>query len=438
MKRISFVAFLSVILCLFYACTNEVTPIGWGLTNGLLGTDFTDTCTVEAYSLLEDTINTTNLSANMIGQLHDPVFGNSTASTCAQFTLSGSSLNFGSSPVLDSVVLTLHISNYYGDTTSKVGIRVYQLTEALSSNSRYNSSSTTAYDATPLNYSLTGYTIQPHTSVVVDTGSYSPHLRIRLSQAFGQYLLNNQSQMSNVASFESFFKGLRISAVSHTGNTGYILISNITSSLTGITLYYHNGGTASKYTFPCKSDCMRYTNIAHDYNASQDADFTQEVLLGQQSVGRNKLFVQASGGVKTKITFPHLHEAFQHLNNQVVINRAELVISNVSPDEAYLIQPNGLSLQGIRKSDGGNDYLPDDEYYMGTTYFGGTYDANQHEYRFRITEYIQGQIMGNSNLTNTLNLVVKGAGMRANRLIMGGTGLTDDKRLRLELSYTTY
>ena len=46
--------------------------------------------------------------------------------------------------------------------------------------------------------------------------------------------------------------------------------------------------------------------------------------------------------------------------------------------------------------------------------------------------------MGNSDLTNSLNLVVKGAGVRANRLIMGGTGLTDDKRLRLELSYTTY
>ncbi len=439
MKRFSLAGLIPALFILFSACTHDVSPIGLELNQELVGTNFTDTVTIEAYSVLDDTISTANLSANLIGMLHDPVFGNSTASTFAQFTLSGSSLNFGTNPIIDSVVLTLQISSFYGDTNSRVGIRVYQLTEALMDNTKYSSCSSSDFNPTPLNYSLTGYTIQPNSTVIVDTASYNPHLRIRLSQAFGQYLLNNQASMSSIYAFQSFFKGFCISATSYSGSTGYIMVSNMTSSLTGLTLYYHNNSTTSaKYTFPCNSSCTRYTRIKHDYYASTDNDFTQEVILGNKEIGKSKLFVQASGGVKTRIVFPHIREAFKAIDNHVVVNRAELVITNVSPDEAFLLQPASLSLQGFRESDNSAMYLPDDEYYTGTPYFGGTYDASKHEYRFRITEYIQKQIQGTSELANYVNLVVKGAGVRANRLIFGGTDLISDDRLRLELSYTVY
>ena len=162
------------------------------------------------------------------------------------------------------------------------------------------------------------------------------------------------------------------------------------------------------------------------------------MLLGQREIGAQTLFLQATGGVKTHITFPHLQDAFKHLNNRVVINKAELVISDISPNEQYLTHPAALTLQGINATTGKISYLPDDEYYTGTSYFGGTYNDEKHEYRFRVTEYVQRLILGNTDLSNSLYLVVKGSGVRANRLIMGGTGRPDDKRLRLELSYTTY
>ena len=84
-----------------------------------------------AYSFLEDTLSTTNTTANLIGEVHDPVFGDCRASTYAQFNLTGSSVNFGANPVVDSIVLTLQLASYYGDTNSRVGLRVYQLTEPL-------------------------------------------------------------------------------------------------------------------------------------------------------------------------------------------------------------------------------------------------------------------------------------------------------------------
>jgi hypothetical protein len=437
MKRHWLIGILAILMSLLAACTNETSSIGIGLIDPL-GTDFTDTVTVSAYSFLEDTINTTNTSANLVGDIHDPIFGNVTASTYAQFSLSGSAVNFGASPVIDSVVLTLQLASYYGDTSSAVGIRVYQLSEPLDANTNYYNNSTVAHDATPLNYSLTGYSIQPSTHVIVDTGDYSPHLRIRLSQEFGQYLLNNQDQMTSNSTFKNFFKGLCITAENHTGSNGYILLTNMTSSLTGIILYYHNENSGTtKYTFSCASDCRRFTNYNHDYNASSDQSFIQEVLQGDRTIGNTKLFVQATGGVKTHISFPYLKDAFKSIGNRVVINRAELVITDIDPHEIYLVHPANLTLQGIL-ANGSFTYLPDDEYYTSSSYFGGTYDATRHEYRFRITRYVQELVQGTGSLTESVNLVVRGASVRANRLVFGGTGLDNDQRLRLELSYTTY
>lgn len=404
----------------------------------MVGTDFTDTVTVSAYSFLEDTISTQNLSANIVGKIHDPIFGDTKASIYSQFTLSGSSVNFGEQPIIDSVILTLQLSSYYGDTNSLVGIRVYELSESLTKDGNYKQNSSVAHSSTILNTFQTGYNIRPTSEVIVDTSAYSPHLRIRLSNEFGQRLLDNQNQMHSATSFSNFFKGLCITAESYSGSTGYMLLTNMNSSLSGIVLYYHNNEKVSKkYTFPCKSDCVRFNQYEHNYANNSSSTFSQEVLQGDHSIGAQELFIQATGGVKTRIQFPHLAQSFAALNNRVVINCAELVITDISPDERYFVHPATLSLQGIKK-DSTITYLPDDDYYTSSSYFGGTYDASKHEYRFRVTSYVQGLISGDSELTECLNLVVKGSGVRANRLIFGGTGLNDSKRLRLELSYTTY
>jgi hypothetical protein len=77
--------------------------------------------------------------------------------------------------------------------------------------------------------------------------------------------------------------------------------------------------------------------------------------------------------------------------------------------------------------------------YTSESYFGGKYDASTKEYRFRITKYIQQLVQDSLINNNEINLVVNGAGIRANRLTFYGTNPDDfSKRLRLELSYTTY
>lgn len=422
---------------LLTSCKDEHTGIGEDILGNLVDTEFTDTITLQAYSILEDTINTTNTSANILGHISDPVFGNSSASIFTQLALSGSAVNFGSKPVIDSVILTLQLSGFYGDTNSNVGIRVHQLYEALNTQTKYYQNSTVSYDPTPLNYSLTGYSIQPNSSIVVDTNVLGAHIRIRLSNQFGQYLLNHQDDLNN--RLKDFLKGLYINAVSHTGNDGYMLITNMTSALSGMTLYYHNDeNQPQRYTFSCSENSVRFTHFDHAYTSSSNSDFIREVLQGQTALGENVLFIQGGGGVKTRITFPYLENTFAQYDNRVVIHRAELVITNADPNEKFFIQPSILTLQGIRKSDNAVRFLPDDDYYTSANYFGGTYDDAKSEYRFRITKYVQQLILQQEDWSNSMNLIVRGSAVRPHRLVFDGTDPASPTRLRLEITYSKY
>ena len=142
--------------------------------------------------------------------------------------------------------------------------------------------------------------------------------------------------------------------------------------------------------------------------------------------------------MKTRITFPYLENTFAQFDNRVVIHRAELVITNADPNEKYFIQPSILTLQGIRKSDNAVRFLPDDDYYTSSNYFGGTYDASKSEYRFRITKYVQQLILQQEDWSNTINLIVRGSAVRPHRLVFDGTDLASPTRLRLEITYSKY
>lgn len=437
MKKFTQILIVLFMIVVAISCKNEYDIIGLNLQDpdDLLGNTFTDTTTLTAYSLREDSVNTTKLSNSVLGYIKDPVFGLTQAGIYSQYLLSGSSVNFGNNPVLDSLVLTMQYAGYFGDTLSPLSIRVYELTESLIKDTKYYNFNITENSNQNLVY-IRNYQLlpTPTTPVTIDTTTYDAHIRIRLSNALGRRFLQNQDQLADNATFLNFFKGLYIVATATTGS-GSLLYINMTSSVSGINIYYHNDEGAKKYALVSNSNAVYYNYFSHDYSQSTDNIFKDQVLNGNISLGGQKLYAQPLAGVKTKITFPYIQKTFK--DKDVVINKAELIISNVSADELYFFQPYNLSLQAI--IDNGVSYLPDDEYYTSTDYFGGIYNKDTKEYRFRITQYIQ-QLILQSEAGQGIYLVVSGSGIRGNRLIFAGTNgsLNPDNRLRLELTYTTY
>ncbi|MDR2980181.1 MAG: DUF4270 domain-containing protein [Bacteroidales bacterium] len=435
------IGLLICVLLICLSCKNEYGSIGLNLKGDeYLGNAFTDSLVVKAYSLPDDSIATNRLNNVVLGEINDPVFGKTTGSFFTQFALPTFGHNFGDNAVLDSAVLTLAISGYYGDTTATLHMAVRELSESILDNTTYYSaSSLNTYSGEVAENGVAIIKPCPNSKIVIDTTSYEPHLRIRLTNDFGYKFLRNTTHNTSNEVFKEFFKGLYIDAITYSRNGCFVYL-NVNSSLSTITLYYRDHDTASiarRYTLNSAKQNY-FAHFEHALLNSSNYSFIDQVVNGNQELGKEMLYVQPLAGVKTFITFPDLINTFK--DKDIVINRAELVFYNVSPDEEFFLSPEALSL--TTRKDGQNAYILDDPNYSSSntsTYFGGTYDKDKQEYRFRITRHIQYLIL-NDTKDPGLYVTTRGNGIRGNRLIFKGTepAMENEKRLRLEIYYTTY
>jgi len=430
------ILFISLLFT-FQSCNKEPGSIGTNLKNDLKNAVFSDTITLSAHSIREDTLNTTNLNSNFLGYLVDEVFGTTTAGIYTQFIPNATSYSLGDLPTVDSIVLTLrYTGGFYGDTLNPFMIKVYRLTEDISSEKTYYQNNSIKYDSKNLT-EIPEFILypKPNTKIKVDS-LVDAHLRIRLDTLLGKDIIAkikaNNGQLPDAA-FKEFFKGLYI-CPEPLANEGSLVSFSLTSIVSGIQLYYKNNNVPRKITFNISTrtkSSIRVSTYDHfDYNnASQD--FKNQVLEKDSLLGREILYVQSMGGVKTKISFPNL-KALR--DKRIVINKAELIITNFEDNVSKYPPPARLNLQAINEKKE-TIFLPD---YTTLDYWGGGYDKTKQEYRFRITRYIQNIIL-KDNLEPYIYLVVDGAARNANRLLLHGTNPPDaSKRLRLEIYYTEY
>jgi hypothetical protein len=422
---------LALLAC---GCKKEIDVIGLNLQDeDILGAEFTEV-PITAYSLLQDSINTKNLLNNVVGEIMDPVFGKTRAGFCTQFDVSGTNTLFPKQAVLDSVVLNLQYAGYFGDTLSGIRFNVQELSAPLDKEQYYDCDNQPDVMGGNLCYVNNYILPRPTTRVVHDTASTAPHLSLRLADNFGRKLLTlNKSDLATTTAFQNAFYGLCVQAEAHNNATGNLCYISLTSATSGITLYYTVDREHKKYTFPVSSNCTRYNFYTHDYT-SASLDFRSQVINGNQDLGEETLYLQATAGVKTHVKTDSIVSAFAGRN--VVINRAELVLTNISTDEEYFFQPFNLSLQVVSKDGLSTYYTPDDASYTSSNYFGGIYDEKTAEYRFRITNYVQQLLKGTED--GGLNIVVAGAGIRGNRLVFRGTDPDFADHFRLEVYYTEY
>jgi hypothetical protein len=419
-------------LLIFQGCQNDPNSIGLNLKDrdDLLNAIFTDTITLNAYSELEDTLNTTNLISNFLGFIRDPVFGITSTGIFTQFIPQGNSVNLGISPQLDSIVLTLrYAGGFYGDTLNPFVIQVFRLTEDILSGKEYYQHNILAHSSENLTYENDMHFYpKPKSKVMLDT-VVEAHARIRLSDELGNLLLRNSSQMTSNSVFKSFFKGLYICA-KPLENNGSLVNFNLTSSLSSLQIYYKNDTIARQLKFIINSEeTVRISSYKHVYREGSTS-FVDQLIHKDTLLGKDVLYIQSMGGVRTKIAFPYIKE---YRGKNIVINKAELIINNIGETLSLFPPPNQLNIFRIDKQKD-LKMLPD----YGTVYWGGNYSESTNEYRFRITKFIQDIIL-RDDYEPYIYLVANRRAADANRLILNGTHPENlSKRLRLEVYYTEY
>jgi hypothetical protein len=392
----------------------------------------TDTSTIIAYSQISDSIKTDETSLSLIGSMLDPVFGKSTASFYTQFRLSKSAYDFGATPWPDSLILSLDYASFYGDSTAPMTIKVYEMADKIFIDSSYYSDQTVNIKPTL----LAQKTFIPNFSgkVVIGEDTLDPHLRIdliSLTSELAEKLLGADS-MANNTSFLNFFYGLYVT-VEPVNSGGSIISLDLMSTLSEMTMYYHNATSDSlKFEYVINSSCARFGNFTHDYTLG-DAAFKAQVLNNDTSLGKGICYVQALAGVKTFVRFPHIKDYYA--NGKIAVNEARLFVYASEPD-AELDVAKSLVLV-TKDADSGYTITPDQ--LNGASYFGGSYDKNNQGYWFRITSTVQ-ELMRSEDPDYGLEIYVSGGAVNAQRVLLNGTSpqlpVAPEERMKLVITYT--
>lgn len=382
--------------------------------------EYTDSVSLITSALLEDSIRTDETTLNLLGSYTDPIFGTSSATSYFQIRLPSNDIDFGTGPILDSVILSMAYNGYYGDTLATQNLYVYELSESFYKDSTYYSNKDFSYNSTPIG-TLT-FSPRPTDSVLVGSIKEAAQLRIRLSDSFGSNLLNaGTANLANNDAFLQFFKGLYIKTDEISSpNLGSILYFDLLSSLSRLTLYYND---TLSFHFIINTESARVNHFEHDYTGTN---------ILNSSTYNATVYVQAMAGIKTKIELPYLSNFVD--SGPIAVNKAELVVTveegttdlYESPDKLLLIRVDSL---------GKNSSSPVPGDLTGEAPSAGvTYNSDTREYRFNIANHIQDILSGKVN-DYGLFLLPAGAPVSANRAVIAG-GQNINYRMKLQLTYT--
>lgn len=441
-----FIALLVLTVTVFSSC-EKASEVGLDVQpqDDLLNIKYIDTSSIRTLTVKSDSLKTDEAVITtgdaLLGKYMDPLFGTAGASIYTQLRLPTTNPSFGTGAAVDSAVLCLtYNSTKYGDTASStpLKINVYQLSAELKAEDDHYSNGSVSMLGVDLANNFM-FNPRPKDSVMVTTPHEKPQLRIPINDFFAQTILNAQgtSTLANTTNFQAFVKGLYITAenTSLSSGQGNILYFKMNDAKSRMIIYYHNDtGTYQKKYELNLSSTARFNRFAHDYSSSVHPDLNAQ-LVSAPPANNPIVFAQAMAGLKTKVVFPYLHNIND--SGRVAVNKAELVIkmdTTVTPYLGLVDYPVAPTLVLFEIKDDGTSGVILPDYFEGSNYFGGTYDATNKQYKFNISRYIQ-QVLAGQKSNNGLYILVSNGAILANRVVLGGGNSTDFK-MKLNITYT--
>ncbi|MCA1761998.1 MAG: DUF4270 family protein [Cryomorphaceae bacterium] len=467
MKRPYFLAALFFLgaLILTTSCERPEEDLGLDLQPGedILGVNAIDTFTVNAFTLLEDSIRTDKVSPALVGAYIDPVFGFTKCSHVTELRLSSGTPVFiqggatADDIIVDSLVLKIGFppSSNFGGDNAVYGSRgaqyfqVFEVLDSLSIDSAYYSNRMASIGNQDL--ILEGknrVAPNPIDQVVVGGDTLPAQMRFPLDTELGRRIIEagGNTGMSN-ADFVSILRGLMIT-VDETRSLINSRSSGIVSfdtffEFSDLTMYYRNTVTEDtlSYVFDIRSNVGKYNIFEHDFTSADISLFDQ--LNGNPEPGARDLYVQATGGTRVQLEMPYI-ENLRGDSGSVAINKAELVVPARAGRTGKFPPPQRLYLYGV--DDEGALFLIPDEF---DELIGGAYDPQINGYRFIITRYIQQILLGNRE--NQPLQIVAGrstlfydnlGAFTANRVVLNGPQYPDaanpSNNLKLAITLTNF
>lgn len=426
----------------FWSCTDELSKAGLGLlpAGDLVQVGLVIDKNIQAYTTTDEIQRTDEPSYNLLGTFNDPIFGKTSADFACQFRL-GAYPDFSKNAQIDSLVLYLLYVEKYGDTITPQKLRVYELASDLSFDNKYyqnvdlkgmSKGEILAEKNYVPKFRLDSLTNTYGSTKKIPKDTVIQTIAIKLSQKLIQKLMAADSlTMSDNDKFLAYFKGLYIEA-GELNQGGAILNIYTLASGSRMVLHYHNSEKDSLYfNYNINENSARVSRFAHDYSKT-----TFAARLDKQESQDSLIYLQTTGGLRTKILIPNLDNWSDSSN--FTINKAELVFQvdstitnliNYLPSQQLVI----AAIDSVGKS-----YLPSD-YSFSPLYYGGAYNSKDKTYRFNIAKHMQEAIeakklnkKNKSNLGFYLETPFRNSSYR--RVVLKGA--TSKTGIRLEITYS--
>jgi hypothetical protein len=355
----------------------------------------------------------------MVGYIsNDPQFGKTDASM--YFFLSPpqypAPYQVKDSLYLDSVVLCLRWSgSTVGDSTAQQKFNVFKLTDKLNSDSAYRTDAVISY-----NEMLGSKTFSPtilNDSLVLSNQRVANQLRIRLSDDFGRQILSWDTSagqpLHNDTLFRNALPGFAVVPDVAGASSANAIMGFLVSDTNSYLRIYYRYDTLAKQDTTFKT--YKYVinggfanNITRNYTGSE---FAQTLGAGPDSIS----YIQTAPGTYTTVNVSSLN-GFKALKGNVVINRAELVMTQIPAAgqfNEYFAGPELLYIDYY-------DTASKTQYpFFADGFVTGSYSPAQlggirkivngpggvpvAEYRFTLSRYVQG-IVTNNNSNNLIYL----------------------------------
>ena len=448
--------FFISILFVLTGCKKPEEEIGIELQSDseLLHANATDTFTIKAYTIFDDSVRTDKLSPAIIGAYTDPVFGYTKAGHITQLRLTSNNPNLipdGSTLAdiqVDSVILVLDYYSpsakdsvykpIYGNHGTQF-FEVFELTDSLSVDSFY-------YEHTPVNHTgvdwvKTGFNYQiPNTTDSVLSGDIMlpPQMRIPLKNEFADRFFEASSNGElSATTFMSLIKGIYITTDEtkyNTNNAGLISFDTFTGD-SRVTMYYRNilpdTIESFRYSFGIRSNSAKYESFEHDYSMAEP-NLVQQ-LGGNISSGQQDLYIQGNSGTKIFLDLPFIENLRD--STGIAINQAKIILPVRGGDLNKFPPPDQLLIFPLNEKGKIYTLQFDDPFKYGF------YNKDKGVYEFLITRYLQQVLLGEREHYG-FEIVSISSGKSANRVVLNGSEYPDTQNpsnnLKLAITFTKF
>ncbi len=404
---------------------------------------FTDTLTLRAVTIKEDSIQTFNLdnpfNSFPCGYFQDPLLGTVRAEIYAQFREGSLDPPVFEDPRLDSLVLTLAIDTLgtYGRFNEPYEIEIRRIVEELDNEMEYTSDMTFDLDMTPLGQIVENVDLALPDSFLLNVQGEKQEalfVEVRLDDQLGLDMFDTTWYAEGA--FIQQLRGLHIS-IANSNPTEGMLNFDMNATFSRLRLFYRNvtsepDTVASVYDFNISGTTTpRHVNLQHDFSTG-----IVDPFFDDQTLGDSLVFLQSMAGPNVELEIPF----FDDLGN-IVVNKAELeFFAALLPGDSELVFPPDLQLIIAAKNDE-DELIVVDDVFLNPVAFGGVPEEVEVDgetvvkYNMNVAAYLN-TLLADGN-ANSPKLILRSAFKqeRANRVVLYGPGHSRFPA-KLNLTYT--